>query len=424
MPEDLAHSSSPSAGRNHARLWLAVLAPFVLAHFVSYLYRNVNAVVYPELTHELGLAADDLGLLTSAYFLMFALAQLPIGVALDRFGPRKVQAPMLIIAALGALWFSQAHSLTDLVIGRGLIGFGVAGSLMAAIKASSLWLPRQKQPLSTALLLSVGGLGALASTTPMHVALSYTDWRSVFVILSAATLGVSAIIFFVVPEHPQKVQVKLSDMAIQVVQLYGAWSFWRLTLYTVVAHATYMSVQGLWMGLWLHDVGHLERSEVADILLAGTVAMVAGTLSFGWATDRFSKKGIQPIFVCGSGVVLFLLCQGLMIGNVGLSPAWIAVGFSFFGAATTMNYAIVSASVPLHLTGRVSTSFNLVVFLMAFALQWGLGWMIGLWTPIAGMYPETAYRFALGANLALQIPGLLLWFSMKPWHRTHPLEST
>ncbi|GAB3377255.1 MFS transporter [Azotobacter armeniacus] len=416
--------NSPSGGtqeqahRRLLQLLATVLLPFALAHFASYLYRTVNAVVYPDLARDLGLAANSLGLLTSAYFLTFAIAQLPLGVALDRFGPRKVQVPMLMVAAAGALLFAHAHSLGELAIARGLIGFGVAGSLMAAIKACSLWLPSERLPLSTAVLLSVGGMGAMASTTPMQIALNHTDWREAFLFLGLSTLLVSVLIFTVVPEHPQKQKTRLTDMARAVGQLYSAWSFWRLALYTLFAHATYMAVQGLWMGPWLRDVGHLSRPEIANVLFSGTVAMVAGSLAFGWITDALRKYGFQPVFVCGTGVCIFLLFQGLMISGVPVNPLLVVIGFSLFGTATTMNYAIVAQSVPSHLTGRVSTSFNLLVFLLAFAVQWGLGSIINQWTSSNGMYPEEAYRIALGINLLLQIPGILLWISFRPWQRS------
>jgi undecaprenyl pyrophosphate phosphatase UppP len=104
-------------------------------------------------------------------------------------------------------------------------------------------------------------------------------------------------------------------------------------------------------------------------------------------------------------------------GTVALHPMVLAVGFSFFGTATTMNYAIVAQSVPTHLTGRVSTSFNLLVFLLAFIVQWGLGALINQWMPDQGQYPVEAYRVALGLILLLQVPGILLWFSFGPWRR-------
>lgn len=408
-------------GRSMAVLLATVLAPFALAHFFSYLFRTVNAVVYPDLARDLGLAADSIGLLTSAYFLAFAAAQLPIGLALDRCGPRKVQVIMLLMAAAGALLFARAHTVGELALARGMIGLGVAGSLMSAIKASSLWLPQHMLPLSTSVLLAVGGMGAMASTTPMQWALSLTDWRGAFLTLAASTLAISALIFMVVPEHPgKKTQTRLRDMVGAVGELYRAWSFWRLALYTLFAHATYMAVQGLWMGPWLRDVGHLARPEAAQVLFAGTVAMVAGSLAFGWITDALQRQGFKPILVCGAGTVLFMLFQLLMVlgpGTGALHPMVLAVGFSFFGTATTMNYVVVAQSVPTHLTGRVSTSFNLLVFLLAFVVQWGLGALINQWAPDRGQYPVEAYRVALGLILLLQVPGILLWFSFRPWRR-------
>lgn len=405
--------------RGNLNLILAkVLLPFALAHFVSYFFRTVNAVVYPDLAHDLELAADSLGLLTGAYFFAFAAAQLPVGVALDRFGPRKVQVPMLMIATLGAALFATAHSLTALIVARGLIGFGVAGSLMAAIKASSLWLHQDRLPLSAAVLLSVGGMGAMASTAPMHAILQHFDWRSAFLVLGAATLTVSILIFVVVPEHPKRQETRFLDMVAAVRQLYSSWSFWRLSLYSIWAHATYMAVQGLWMGPWLRDVAHLNRAAVANVLLAGTVAMVAGSLAFGWITDYLRKFGIKPILVCGAGIWAFALFQFLMVYATDINPFLVAVGFSFFGTATTMNYAIVAQSVPVHLTGRVSTSFNLLVFLLAFVVQWGMGSILNHWVPEGGSYPRVAYQYALCIILTLQIPGLLLWLTFKPWVRS------
>jgi len=395
-----------------------VLLPFALAHLLSYLYRTVNAVVYPELASDLGLAPNSIGLLTSAYFLMFALAQLPVGVALDRYGPRKVQIPMLIVASLGALLFAYANSIISLVIARGLIGLGVAACLMSAIKGSSLWFSSDKLPLITATLLSVGGIGAMISTTPMHIAMEHIGWRDAFLVLGGVTLFVSLMIFLVVPEHSSHKKVSatsISSMTSEVKLLFSLWSFWRLALYSLVAHAAYMSIQGLWMGPWLTDVAKLDPANVAYILLLGTVAMFAGSLIFGWITDRLIKFSIAPILVCGTGICIFVFFQLLMIVDIGINPVIVAVGFSFFGTSTTMNYAIVAQSVDSRLTGRVSTSFNLIVFLLAFVLQWGFGEVINLWKGIDGVYPTIAYQYAIGVVILLQIPGLLLWFSFKPW---------
>jgi predicted MFS family arabinose efflux permease len=399
-----------------ALILATVLLPFALGHFVSYLFRTVNAVVYADLARDMALGANSLGLLTGAYFFAFAAMQLPVGIALDRFGPRKVQIPLMVVAALGAVWFAHANSLSDLVLARGLIGLGVAGSLMAAIKACSIWLPPERLPMATSLLLSVGGLGAMASTSPMQMVLTHTDWRGAFIGLAVTTLVVGSIIWGVVPEHTKKQpQTSMKDMVRAVGQLYSSSSFWRLALYSLLAHATYMAVQGLWLGPWLRDVGGLSRTQTSHVLFVASFAMVLGSLTFGWLTDRLRVYGVKPIMVCGTGIAIFLMLQGLMLVPFALPPFWVAVGFSFFGTAATMNYAIVAQSVPAHLTGRVSTSFNLLVFLLAFVVQWGIGGLINLWIPVDGVYPVKAYQLTLAINLALQIPGLLLWISLRPW---------
>jgi MFS family permease len=176
-----------------------VFFPFAAGYFLSYLYRVVNAVIAPDLVGELSLAPASLGLLTAVYFITFASFQLPLGILLDRYGPRKVEACLLLFAGLGAYIFSQSTSLTGLIVGRALIGFGVSSCLMAAFKAYTLWFPKDKWPLVNGFQMAAGGLGALAATSPVEFALGFTDWRGLFVILAIATIASATVVFFVVP---------------------------------------------------------------------------------------------------------------------------------------------------------------------------------------------------------------------------------
>jgi sugar phosphate permease len=122
---------------------LQIFLPFAFGYFLSYLYRVINAVLAPDLVADIGLEAAGLGLLTSTYFITFAAFQLPLGVLLDRFGPRKIEAALLLVAGFGAWTFACAESLKGLIIGRALIGLGVSACLMAAFKAFVLWFPIQ-----------------------------------------------------------------------------------------------------------------------------------------------------------------------------------------------------------------------------------------------------------------------------------------
>src|SRR3954468_13073940 len=138
---------------------VVVFAPFAGGYFLSFFFRNVTAVISKDLAGEFSLTPADLGFLTSMYLLTFAAFQLPLGVLLDRYGPRRVVAVLMCSAAAGALVFALAKDLTTLSIGRALIGLGVSAGLMVAIKAFSLWFPARLATMN-GIYLAVGGLGS------------------------------------------------------------------------------------------------------------------------------------------------------------------------------------------------------------------------------------------------------------------------
>lgn len=179
---------------------LRVYLPFAAGYFLSFLFRTVNAVLAPALLRDLGLSSSSLGLLTATYFIAFASFQLPLGVLLDRFGPRRIEALLLLVAALGAFCFSRADSLAQLILGRALIGLGVSACLMAAFKAYTQWFAAEKWSLVNGLQMAAGGLGALATTKPVQWMLRWTDWRGVFFGLALFTLLVAVLVLWIVPE--------------------------------------------------------------------------------------------------------------------------------------------------------------------------------------------------------------------------------
>ena len=164
-------------------------------------YRSINAVISPDLIAGFSLSAADLGLLTSAYFLAFAAFQIPVGILLDRFGPRRVNASLFVAAAAGALVFSLSQNFATLLAGRALIGLGVSAGLMSSIKVFTIWFPMERLPAITGRILFVGGLGAMAATVPVEAALEITDWRGVFRVMSLLTLVAALALFFIVPER-------------------------------------------------------------------------------------------------------------------------------------------------------------------------------------------------------------------------------
>ena len=212
------------------RILLRIFLPFGLGYFLSYLYRTVNAVIAPNLVQDIGLDPANLGLLTSSYFLTFAAFQLPLGILLDRYGPRRVEAGLLLFAATGAFIFAQAESLMGLMLGRALIGFGVSACLMAAFKAFTIWLPPERLPLANGIQMVSGGIGALAATTPVELTLQFTDWRGVFLILSGLTVTSAIFLFLVVPEKEsaQTTGENFRKQFVGIKTVFTSRIFWRI----------------------------------------------------------------------------------------------------------------------------------------------------------------------------------------------------
>ena len=396
-------------------LRLRIFLPFACGYFLSYLYRVVNAVIAPDLATDLGLDPSALGLLTATYFITFASAQLPLGVLLDRFGPRRIEAVLLLFAAAGALLFARGASLAELVIGRALIGFGVSACLMAAFKAFVEWFPRHQLPLINGIQMASGGFGALSATAPVEYLLSVTDWRGVFTGLSLITLVVAVSVWLAVPDKSSEVQpAPLKEQGRGVWQVFSSPIFWRVAPWATLSQATFMALQSLWAGPWLRDVGGLERRIVAATLFWAAAAMVAGYVLIGILAERLSRSGVRPMAVAGIGMMLFMLCQALMLFELRLPPIVLWMTFGFSGTSGILVYADLSQRFPAHLAGRVNTGLNLMVFVAAFAAQWGVGAVINLWPNTLTGYAHEGYRAGFGLLLALQVLAVL-WYAAMHW---------
>ncbi|MEQ8817093.1 MAG: MFS transporter [Thalassobaculum sp.] len=403
-------ADAPAPGM--ARLIAVVFLPFAGGYFLSYLFRSTNAVIAPQLTAQIGLTAADLGLLTSCYFLAFASFQLPLGLLLDRFGPRRVQSALLLSAALGAGLFALGDDMVDLAIARALIGLGVSGGLMSSFKAITLWFPKDRWPLVNGCFLAMGGLGAISATAPLEAVLEFTDWRGVFLALAAVTVVVAAIIRVAVPERPAT-GVGHGTLYEQIAGyrvVFGDRLFWRVAPLTVTTMTANLAIQGLWAGPWLRDVAGFDRPGVAGYLFAIAAAMTVGFVATGALADWCGRRGIGLIPVIGGLAAAFLLTQAAIafeLAPTAMLP-WLAFGLMANGAALV--YPLLNRHFPIALAGRAATGLNTLAFFGAFAGQYLLGEAIDLWPPVeGGGYRPEAYRWAFGGLLGLQAASLA-WY--------------
>jgi MFS family permease len=397
-----------------AGLIALVFVPFASGFFLSILLRYVNAVIAKDLAAEFALSAADLGLLTSVYFLVFAAFQIPLGVLLDRFGPRRVLAALLVFAAAGALAFGLAQGVTTLALGRALLGLGVSGCLMGSIKAFTLWFPLSRLATLNGWILAIGALGAMSATAPVEAIAGSFGWRVLFYGLALGCAAVAALIFFVVPEKPlpgagASWQRQFADIGTILANVY----FWRVALPLIAVHGAYQALQGLWLAPWLADVGGLARAPVANYLLAGSLAYGIGSVVFGTLADRLEGTGLSRMLAYKFGMGLAIAAFFALAAGVREGMLAIVALYGFGACAAALPYAILAQHFPPQLTGRVITATNIFMFLASFAFQWGIGAVLRLFPAIDGRYPAAGYAVAFGIAGVLQLVTLLWLLTLK-----------
>lgn len=406
-----SHATAPRLATNLAAngsLLLRVFLPFVAGYYLAYLFRTINAVMASPLATELGLSAGDLGLLTSVYFLTFAAAQIPIGILLDRYGPRRVQSILMVVAALGSALFAASENFSMLLLGRALIGLGVAAALTAGMQALVLWFPRERVPLLNGWMVMLGALGAVTATWPAELLLASIGWRELFGLLAAVTAVCAIMVHFVVPEAAP-ITNKAASVGLK--KVYTDPRFWRLAPLSASCIGTAWALQGLWAAQWLADVDGLDREGVVQHLFIMAVALSIGAIGLGIAAGRLRRRGIGPETLLGLVATIFVAIQLALILRLPLPPYVLWSGVAATGAATVLSYAILAEYFPKELTGRANGALNLFHIGTAFAVQYATGIVVQQWIPEAGHYPEVAYQTAFALNVVFQIAAWI-WFMM------------
>jgi MFS family permease len=381
-------------------VWLRIFLPFAAGYYFSYFLRNVNAVIAPELTRELGVSAADLGLLTSAYLLAFGAVQLPLGLALDRYGARRVEAFLLLIAAAGCALFAAGNSLSELAVARALIGLGVSSCLMASFKAFSQWFGIERQASLNAAIMAAGGLGALTASTPLAWAIPQFGWRAVFVALAIAGAA-AAVAIFSTPDktgsaHAEPLRTQLAGL----VEILTSRSFWRYAPQSTLIVGGFLALQGLWAVPWLMNFAGLPREAAAHHLLLMGSGMLIGFLGIAFGVAPLAARGVTPLRLLQAGMGIGLLATLLIVlGAEPGEPLWFIFGLVF--SAGNLAYALLQGHYGAALAGRVNTALNLMVFVGAFLIQWGFGAVVdGL--QAGGYATRDAYQITFGTLLLLQ----------------------
>ncbi|HEY1246584.1 MAG TPA: MFS transporter [Hyphomicrobiaceae bacterium] len=409
------------------RLVVCVLLPFAAGYYLSYLFRSINALIAGDLVAELGLTAADLGLLTSVYFLLFAAVQLPCGVLLDRYGPRLIDSALLLVAAAGSLLFALADGVATLLVGRALIGLGVAVGLMAGLKAIVLWFPPDRVALANGAYIMLGALGALSATGPAETVVQALGWRGLFTALAVASATVALIILLVVPDKKAPTQAATSPR-IGFLAIYLDPRFLRIAPLAALGVGTSFSLQGLWAAPWLADVARLDRSAVVRHLALMAAVLAASALLLGAAAERLRRAGIPTELFLAATLTLSMAAQLALLLGVPVSSYVLFSVIAAAAATTVLSFAVLAQYFPKEVSGRANAALGVLNMGTAFGLQCLSGFIVALWPADAGRYPAEAHQTALGLNLMLQAAAFV-WFirpQRKPALRhlpAHPIHA-
>lgn len=412
-------SGAPSAQVLTRSLAIRMFGCMAFAYWFSYSMRTINAVIAPELTGELSLSNAQLGSLTSAYFFGFALTQIPLGVWLDRFGSRRVNSALLVVAAAGCVIFALSTEILGLWIGRALIGVGFAAGLMASLRLYRFWFPADRQQQLVALMLVAGTSGAIMSTVPVRWLLPITGWRGLFLIIAGAIVFAAVLIFFMLPRNePVSRGVSFIDSLRGYITVYKDPFLWRLLLMAVVIQGSFISSQTLWAGPWFTQVLGMSPDGSAQALFLLNAVLLFAFLALSRLVKVFANRGwnlIQVSYVTTVGIIITHFVMSY-VSDPGFGIAlWLV--WAILAVTYTPIQSWVCMTFPDALAGRALTAYNLVLFAGVFVIQWLFGALVD-WTISWSVTEAAGFQNALRIWIALEVIALLwLWlFRPRPYN--------
>jgi len=348
---------------------------FACGYFISALLRAITATLSPLLTTDFNLTAGNLGLLAGGYFLGFASMQIPLGYLLDRHGPKKIVSSFLLIAIIGTIAFALAKSFSGLLISRILIGVGVSACLMGPLTGYRIWFADEYQQRANAWMLMVLSMGFVFSTLPVQILLPIIGWRWIFGLIAILILIVIVLTLLFIP----KWETENNNQETRVGSLTDVWKskFFRSTIpLGLFNYGGMVAIQTLWAGPWMVRIAGYTPLESATGLFWINVTMLIAFFIFGYILPKITKLGIESMKLMKLGLPISYLSL-LVIIILGEKAG--ALHFTIYiltSIVLTLTQPAVALSFPTNLAGKSLTSFNLLIFVGTFIMQWGIGLII------------------------------------------------
>ncbi|MFH1079957.1 MAG: MFS transporter [Pseudomonadota bacterium] len=374
--------------------------------FLSLFYRSTNAVIAPQLLHDLSLNTKDLGLLSGAFFYGFALMQIPITLLLDKVGPRRLMSILSLFSVSGALIFSFSETLTTGVIARFLLGMGMACHLMGTLKLLTLWFGPLRFATLSGIVLSIGTMGNIAATSPFVLLVGEVGWRSGMRLIAVINFVLLAAFYVIVRDTPhqngassvagdRQAAPGLSQTFSHVRLLFRNRSYWIISLGTFTNYGVFAAFQTLWAGPYLMEVMGLSPIVAGNLIFLISLGYLIAPPISGILSDRILKT--RKWIVLWGLVIYSFLTAAIAILSPG-TYTWVFAllffCFGFFRATASLMYTQIKELMPLGMAGTAMTGINFFTMIGPAFFLHGIGWFMQTFYPHAPRGAE-AFRGAL-----------------------------
>ena len=392
---------------------ITVFFVFAFGYFLSCLLRAITATLSPVLTLEFELMAADLGLLAGGYFLGFASMQIPLGYLLDKFGPKKIVSSFLLIAFIGTVSFALAQNFSGLLVSRILIGVGVSACLMAPLTGYRIWFAENQQQRANSWMLMIASLGFLSSTLPIQLLLPAFGWRWIFGGIAALILISIFLMLAFIPKWDHQKNESLDNQTSKG-SLADVWKnkfFISVIPMGLFNYGGLMAIQTLWAGPWMIRVAGYTPLESATGLFWINITMLISFFLWGYFLPKITNLGFSALKILKLGLPVSFLIMLMIIILGSKAGAFYITLFILSSIFLSVTQPAVGLSFASHLAGKALTSFNLLIFLGTFIMQWVMGLVIDLvktfgYTEIIGF--KAAFSFFLFLSLISYIFFLII----------------
>lgn len=404
--------------------WM-VFGAISAVYFFVFFHRVSTSVIAADLLATFQTHATALGLMSSMYFYAYALEQPLVGFLSDRLGPRKVVGFWTLAAAAGCVLFGLAPTIGWASVGRGLIGFGVGGVYVPALKAFSQWFPKKEFATMTGLLLAVGNLGAIVATTPLAWMAHMWGWRSSFLIIGGVTLALAIATLLGIRDYNPAIESNLKEIPLSdkqktnprgaVFRILTSLRFWVLSAILFSAFGSYLTFQGLWATPYLMTIFNLGSLHASQLNMLLPVGFIPGAAFSGWLADRvFGDKVrfLMSLLAVQTGMWAVLTLGGHALGTVGMIPLLLFMGAASGGLGTTL-WAIARDTTPGPILGLTTGLLNPAPFVGVAILQVWTGAILDNVGRVDGVYPPAAYRDVFVVFFLITVSCLILFACLR-----------